>query len=427
MKTILIIAWRNIWRNKRRSIITMAAIFMAVLLSVFMRSMQLGQYEMMIRGGINQVGYIQVHKDGYWDNQSINKAVILTPEIQQKMNEVENVKGINPKFMNFGLASSGEQTKASMITGIQPDKEDTYTGLSGKVIWGDYLTDSDNGILVAENLAVFLKLAAIQKDTMINGEGKIVIQKKVTMLEDSLVIISSGYQGISAYGLFPIRGIVSLPTPMENNRMIYMSLPEAQSIFSPFVPHLTTAVAMDLKEPEKMEETKAQLVEILGDKYEVMTWEEMLTEIVQGIQLDNAGGILMLGLLYVIVGFGLLGTIIMITMERKKEMAVMLSIGMSRTKILSMIVAETIILGLSGVLIGELLSWPFIYYLHINPIPMQGEMASMMETYNLEAVIPFSISADIFINQGITVLLISILAAHYPLIKILQLKPIDAR
>jgi ABC-type lipoprotein release transport system permease subunit len=427
MKTIIIIAWRNIWRNKRRSIITIAAIFMAVLLSVFMRSMQLGQYEMMIEGGVNQVGYIQIHNNGYWDNQSINKAMILTAEMEQKIKEVENVKEINPKFMNFGLASSGEQTKASMITGIQPEKEDNYTGLSRKVIWGDYLSKTDNGILVAENLAVFLKLAEVQKDTIFNKDGEISIHKEVTMLEDSLVIISSGYQGISAYGLFPIRGIVSLPTPMENNRMIYMSLPEAQYTFSPFVPNLTTAVALDLLEPEKMEETKAELVKILGDKYEVMTWEEMLTEIVQGIQMDNAGGILMLGVLYIIVGFGLFGTIIMITMERRKEMAVMLSIGMQRGKILSMVIAETIILGLSGVFVGELLSWPFIYYLFINPIPMQGEMAAMMETYNMEPFLPFSMNPDIFINQGITVLIISIVVAIYPIIKILKLKPVDAR
>jgi ABC-type lipoprotein release transport system permease subunit len=136
MKTTLIIAWRNIWRNKRRSLITIAAIFMAVLLSVFMRSMQKGSYEMMIQGGINQVGYLQIHKNGYWDNQSINKAMILTPKVEQKIGEVENISDINPKFMNFGLASSGEQTKAAMIMGILPQKEDDYSGLSKKTDLG---------------------------------------------------------------------------------------------------------------------------------------------------------------------------------------------------------------------------------------------------------------------------------------------------
>jgi ABC-type lipoprotein release transport system permease subunit len=427
MKTILIIAWRNIWRNKRRSFITMAALFMAVILSVFMRSMQKGSYELMIDGSINQVGYIQVHKNGYWDNQSINKAMILSPELEVQIKQIENVKDINPKFLNFGLASSGEQTKASLIMGIQPKEEDNYTGLSKKVIWGNYLSEDDRGILVAENLAIFLKLAQIEGDTVIDAIGKISIQKRVEMLVDSLVIISSGYQGISAYGLFPIRGIVSLPTPQENSRLIYMSLPEAQYTFSPYVPNLTTAVAIDLKDPKLLDETQAALKYKLGEHYEVMSWGEMLTEVVQGIEMDNASGILMMGLLYVIVGFGLLGTIIMITIERRKEMAVMLSIGMQKAKILSMIITETIILGISGVIIGELISFPFIYYLNLNPIPIQGEMAAMMEMYNIEPVLPFSINPSIFINQGIVVLIISLIAALYPIASIFRLKPVHAR
>jgi ABC-type lipoprotein release transport system permease subunit len=427
MKTTLIIAWRNIWRNKRRSLITIAAIFMAVLLSVFMRSMQKGSYEMMIQGGINQVGYLQIHKNGYWDNQSINKAMILTPKVEQKIGEVENISDINPKFMNFGLASSGEQTKAAMIMGILPQKEDDYSGLSKKLIWGNYLNEKDNGVLIAEKLAVFLKLAEIEYDSTINKKGEVTLKPHINILEDSLVIISSGYQGISAYGIFPVRGIVKLPTPQENSRMIYLSLNEAQNIFSPYVPNLTTAVALDLKEPNQLEQTKSVLLQKLGDNYEVMTWKEMLTEIVQSIQMDNAGGVLMLGLLYVIVGFGLLGTVIMITMERRKETAVMLSIGMQKTKILLMNVMETAILGFSGVIVGILLSWPFVYYLNLNPIPIKGDMAGMMETYNMEPVLPFSMDPEIFIDQGLTVLIISFIVVLYPVFNIIRLKPVHAR
>ncbi len=427
MKTLLKIAWRNIWRNRRRSLITMAAIFMAVLLSVFMRSMQKGSYVLMIQGGVNQVGYIQVHKKGYWDNQSINRALILSNDLQQKIKDVENVKELNPKFINFGLASSGNQTKASLVQGVHPLQEDKYNGLSKKLIWGNYLSENDKGILVAENLATFLSLAEITKDSSINELGETIIKKKVKILEDSLVIISSGYQGISAYGLFPVRGIVSFPTPQENSRLIYMSLNEAQYFFSPYVPDLTTAVSLDLKDADELDKTKNSLEQKLGDKYEVMTWHEMLSELVQNIQLDNAGGILMMGLLYLIVGFGLLGTITMITMERKKEMAVMLSVGMQKTKIIGMMIFETIILGITGVVVGEMISLPFIYYLNLNPIPIQGDMASMMEMYNMKPEIPFSVEPGIFINQGLVILIISIIVAIYPIISILRLKPVYAR
>lgn len=427
MKTSFIIAWRNIWRNRRRSLITMAAIFMAVFLSIFMRSMQKGTYGQMRQGGINRVGYIEIHKDGYWDNQNINKAMVVSPEFIEKILSVENVKEVTPRLSNFGLSSSGNYTKAAMVVGTQPSLEDRHTGLSKKIIWGDYLKEDDQGILVAENLAKFLKLATITKDSTLDENGEIIIKKHVKMLQDSLVIISSGYQGNSAHGLFPIKGIISLPTPQENGSMIYMSLQESQYVFSPYVPNLCTSVSLDLHDPKLVDKTQVELSEILGKKYEVLTWGNMLTELVQSIELDNAGGIMMMGLLYVIVGFGLLGTIIMISLERRKEMAVMVSVGMRKSKLTLMMIFETIVLGIGGVVIGIFISFPFVYYLNINPIMLQGEMAAMMETYNIEAILPFSLDPMIFLGQGIVILMISFISALYPIYSILRIKPTDAR
>lgn len=427
MKTTIIIAWRNIWRNRRRSLITMGAIFMAVFLSVFMRSMQKGSYELMIQAGINQVGDIQIHKPGYWENQNINNAMILSDALETDLLKIENIKDINPQFTNFGLASSGEQTKAAMIMGAIPQKIDLHTGLAKKLIWGEYLTTGEPGILVAENLAVFLKIARISSDTTFDAHGEMKIKKRATLVQDSLVILSSGYQGMSAYGLFPVCGIVSLPTPQENSSLIFMPLDQAQLLFSPFMPNLVTAVSIDVKNKNLTAETAQQINNRFNDEYEVMTWDQMLTEIVQSIEMDNAGGVLMMSLLYIVVGFGLLGTLIMITIERRREMAVMIAVGMQRTKLILMMIAETIVLGITGVFVGELLSFPFVLYLNRNPIPLKGELAQMMETYNLEPIIPFSIDPSIFINQGIIVFIISILVAVYPIWNILKIKPIDSR
>lgn len=426
MKTSLIIAWRNIWRNKRRSLITMAAILMAVVLSIFMRSMQKGTYAQMIQGGINRVGFVEVHKEGYWDNQNINKAMVMSPDLREKILSIDNVKEVTPRLSNFGLSSSGINTKAAMVIGTHPELEDRHTSLSKKLIWGSYLSHDDHGVLVAENLAQFLKLAEITIDSMVDENGLIHIQKKVQLLEDSLVVISSGYQGNSAYGLFPIRGIISMPTPQENGSLIYMSLSEAQFIFSPYVPDLCTSVSLDLKDPKIVDETKVELANILGNKYEVMTWGEMLTDLVQAVELDNAGGLMMMGLLYVIVGFGLLGTVIMIALERKKEMAVMVSVGMRKSKLIVMMIYETIVLGIGGVIVGALCSFPFIYYLNTNPVMLQGEMAAMMESYNIEPILPFSMDPMIFFGQAIVILLISFIAALYPMASILRIKPTDA-
>ena len=92
-----------------------------------------------------------------------------------------------------------------------------------------------------------------------------------------------------------------------------------------------------------------------------------------------------------------------------------------------MMIYETIVLGLSGVIIGIALSFPFVYYLYLNPIPLTGDMALMMEAYNIEPIIPFSLDPSIFFGQALVILIISFIAALYPIFSIMRTKPIDAR
>jgi ABC-type antimicrobial peptide transport system permease subunit len=157
-----------------------------------------------------------------------------------------------------------------------------------------------------------------------------------------------------------------------------------------------------------------------------MLWSEMLKELVQSIQSDNVGGIVMLGILYMIVGFGLLGTILMITMERRREMAVMISVGLQRSRLAIILSIESIILGILGVIVGILISYPFVYYLFLNPIPLEGDMAEMMTSYNMEPIIPFSMNFSIFYNQALTIFILAMGIALYPLITAFRLKLISA-
>ncbi|MFH1000911.1 MAG: FtsX-like permease family protein, partial [Bacteroidota bacterium] len=389
MKTIFKIAWRNLWRNKKRSLITIVSIFLAVLLSVFMRSMQLGSYENMTLAAISQVGYMQVQGKGFWENQSINEAIIYSDDLKEKIYGVSNVREQIPRLQNFSLASSAEKTKGALVIGVNPEIEDKHQNLSKKIVWGNYLAENDYGVLIAHDLAKYLGLIKVEKVIIYSSDS---LSKEtieiIEVLNDTLVLIGSGYQGITAAALFPLTGILKFATPQENGSLIYMTLENAQSTFSPYVPNLLTSVAIDIYEKEKMEQTRNEIRAQLNDKYDVMLWGEMLVEIVQGIQSDNISGIIMLGILYMIVGFGLLGTVLMMTMERRREMAVMISVGLQRTRLALILVVESVILAIIGVIAGILISYPFVYYLYLNPIPLKNELAEMMASYNMEPVIP---------------------------------------
>ncbi len=139
MNDYLKFAWRNLWRNKRRTLITTASIFFGVILSTVMSSMQEGSYAMYIKTIVNfYSGYIQVHSKGYWKDKVINNSLEYSA-VKSKLSMVKGITAITPRLENYALASSDEITKGVMVIGIEPKEEDDITNLSKKIINGNFL------------------------------------------------------------------------------------------------------------------------------------------------------------------------------------------------------------------------------------------------------------------------------------------------
>src|SRR5665647_1559052 len=112
-------AWRNLWRNKRRTLITVASVFFAVFFALLMRSLQLGSYDNMFRNVIESyTGYLQVQQEDFWDNKTVDNLFLFSPEISQTIEKDQNVITTVPRFESFALASSGTLTKGVLVMGI---------------------------------------------------------------------------------------------------------------------------------------------------------------------------------------------------------------------------------------------------------------------------------------------------------------------
>jgi ABC-type lipoprotein release transport system permease subunit len=392
MKENIQLAWRNLWRNKRRTILTIASVFFAVFLALLMRSMQIGSYGNMIGNTVkNSTGYIQVQAPGYWDDKTINNTFESSRELEEKIQGIDNISGMIPRLESFALASSGLKTKGIGIIGTDPVKENQVTGLMNRVIDGDYFNHKENQVLVAEKLASYLEV----------GVG------------DSIVLLSQGYHGITAAGEFHIIGIVNFPSPEMNSQLIYMTLNDAQYFYA--APSRLTSLSIMLTEPDNLDATAESVRSALGDNYDVMTWEQMLTALVQAIESDNVSGWFMLGILYMVVAFGIFGTMLMMTMERKREFAVLVSIGMQRFKLARILTIETIFIALIGTTAGIVLSLPVVFYFNQFPIELTGEAAKAMMDFNVEPVMPFAFTGHIFFQQTVIVLILTLIAALYPI------------
>ncbi|MEJ2051617.1 MAG: FtsX-like permease family protein [Calditrichota bacterium] len=399
----LSLSWRNVWRNKKRTIIAAASVFFAVLLAVLMRSGQHGSYAYMIHSSAKLfTGYLQVQGKGYWENRSLDKSIALSAAQIDSLAGIPHVTSVTPRLEAFALISQKANTKVSAVIGIDPAAEDSMTGLRSRLVAGKYLTRNSGGLLIGQGLAEVL------------GAN----------LGDSLVLYGQGYHGQIAAARLPVTGIVKLPFPSMNNSMVYLSLSNAQNVFSAY--GRITSLAIMVDNIRHLPEVENMIAAQLKNKYTIMTWDEMMPDLVQSIELDNASGIIMLIILYIVIAFGVFGTVMMMTSERIKEFGILVSVGMKKIKLIGVTTIETILVSFLGVVTGFLGSIPLIYYLHYHPIHFTGEAAKAYESLGIEPIMNFSIDPGIFLSQSIVVLIIALTTALYPLLFVSRLKPAKA-
>ncbi len=403
MNSNIKLAWRNLWRSRGRTLITIASVFFGVLISTVMSSMQEGSYTSMVDNVVRfYSGYIQIHQEDYWENKTINNIFEPTDSLISILNHDEYITDYTPRLESFALASSENMTKGAMITGVNPEKENQVTQLKKWIKEGTYLKSDDDGVLLGHKLAEYLNLN----------------------VGDTLVLMGQGYHGMSAIGKYPVRGLLKFPNPAQNSQTVYMELRNAQELYS--TGNQLTAMVLMIEDAYHLSPAMKKLETELHSPYSVMSWSEMNPEILQMIDGDRAGAVMMKGLLYILVGFGIFGTIMMMIMERRREMGVLVAIGMQKGKLAIILLYETILIGILGVLVGFAGSIPIIAYLYNNPIELTGNTADTMIQMGMEPYMYFSWLPSVFYNQVITVFAMIIVIAVYPVTKAFTLQVHEA-
>lgn len=398
------LAWRNIWRNKRRTLITAASILFAVFFASAMRSLQEGSYGRMVENVVNfYSGYAQIHQKGYWEEKSLEESFEYSEDLQYLANEIDLLEDVAPRLESFALAAFDKLTKGTQVVGIDPVKEQSLIQLEGKLEEGAYLTSEEKSVLVSEGLAKYLKME----------------------IGDTLVLISQGFRGANAAGKYPIKGIVKFGSPALNEGLVFLPLKEAQWFYA--ADNRLTSLVLKVNHAEDVAPMVEQLeTKLSEEQYKVMGWEEMMPGLVQQIELDRAGGIVWLGVLYLIILFGIFGTILMMTAERKREMGILMAVGMKRPTMGLMMWLEIVLLGILGAIGGILVSIPVCYYFQENPIVMTGEYAKAYENFGVEPILPTILNPAIFVDQAMFVFVMTSLIALYPIWVIWRMKPVEA-
>lgn len=397
------LAWRNLWRNKRRTLITMASVFFAVVLSSLMMSLKEGFYSNMIDSIVGSYsGYGQIHSLNYWEDKSLDNSFVLDEYLDTVLHQTEGISEYLERAEGVALAISDDNSKVALVSGINVSKEKSINKLNERIIKGHFLEPDDKAILIGSGMADYLKLE----------------------VNDTLVLLGQGYHGSAAAGKYPVKGIIKFGSPELSKQMIFLPIKEAKWLYG--MEGLVTTLVIKFDQLNKRNEVIRTLKTKLGKEYEVMGWEELMPEVKNMIETDRIEGYVFMFILYMVVSFGILGTLLMMLSERNREFGVLVSIGMKRIKLAVMVWLETMLIVIAGAVIGIIGVLPISFYFNIYPIKMGKDVEKMMEEYGIEASLKFSVEPAVFIQQAVIICLIATLISIYPFIKLLHLNAIKS-
>jgi putative ABC transport system permease protein len=395
--------WRNLWRNQRRTFITMSSVTFAVVMAILMQSFQKGVFDNLVKNVVSfYYGYVQVHAKGYWNEQVLDNSFAFNDTMFNRLKKVAHIQEVVPRLETFVLASAGNNTKGCMLVGTDAVKENNLTGLKTKLISGAYLQNNEPAALLAEGLAKRLQVK----------------------VQDTIVLLAQGYQGAMAAGKYPVKGIVHFGSPALNDGLVYLPLSIVQNFLS--AENMLTSLCLAIDKPANMVVIQNTVTAIVGNDYEVMNWKELMPEIANHIKADGASFYVFSGILYIIIAFGIFGTLLMMTAERRYEFGMLIAIGMKKIKLGIMLLYETILITTLGVLAGIMLSLPVVIYFSKKPPRFTGEMAKVYEQFGFEALFPTAMDTAIFVQQSLIVLCIAFIIGLYPLWHVSRINPVKA-
>jgi ABC-type lipoprotein release transport system permease subunit len=464
------IAWRNLWRNRRRTLLTAASVSFGVFFALIMRSIQLGSYDHMINNFIGSfTGYLQVQHVKYQDNPMVDNSFIYDDSLVDAISSLDNVVSVSPHLESFTLASGGTQTKGVAVIAIDPDREKYFSDPEAKLVKYRINDESvrkiQEGNLVPEKVLTRIRknldrsyssLSRLELELGLDDEEKTLFLPEILKhvefangylsgedegvlvsdrlsdflrigIGDSVILMGQGYHGVSAAGIFPVRGIIKIPAPDLDNRLIIMTIPAAQRFFDAEGRISSLVINLTDRSERTISSVRNRINTFLQDKnITTRTWYELNPVLYQQIKGDSQSSLLILGVLYFIIFFGIFGTVLMMVSERRKEFGVLVAIGMQKGKLRRVVAIEMMLLGIVGLLAGVLASLPPVIYFSHWPVILRGELGNMMETWGWDAVLATAGVGSYYYPQVVIVAIMILFSMVYPLRKIGKLKETEA-
>ncbi|MCW9088878.1 MAG: ABC transporter permease [Gammaproteobacteria bacterium] len=410
---LLMLAWRNIWRHRRRTLITLSSIGIGFGLAVLFIGIGDGSHNSMIRNAIKLgEGHLTVQPDGYQAAPANHKYLAEGQTLQTRLSALGIAGSVEPRISLQVLASTANNSVGAALEGMGAEDDPRVEMLRPQLVEGEWLEAGDHrGILIGDGMASKLKARVGSKVVLMAGKeggdsqahlGRVrgVFDSRVDELDDYLVLSDLRFARYFLEG----EGADTASEPV-------------------------TRLAIFLDDPDSMAHWKARIDTALGDDDAVvLDWQEMMPQLVQFIILDDAGNYVFLTLILIMVVFGILNTVLMSVLERTREFGLLRALGISRHHLLWLVFCESLLLSFLAVVIGWLVGGSTHLWFSHHGIDFSALMSGgtqMMGTF-MDPVVYTELSRERVVQLTTIVFAATLASGIYPAIKAARVTPVEA-
>jgi ABC-type lipoprotein release transport system permease subunit len=400
---IVSLSWRNVWRNKLRSSVIIVATTLGICAGIFSAAFYQGMADQRIEKAIrSELSHIQVHEKEFRNSNEIKDYISDADQLSNRIGQIPGVEGVSNRIIIFSMVASAETGSGVKIVGIDPGKERLTTNIHEKLEEGNYFEESrKNQVLIGHKLAEKLKVR----------------------LNSKVVITLLDVDNNITYGAFRVVGIFNTVNNAFDEANIFVRDTDLAKLIN-LPANSCHEIAILVDNNENVDGIKAEIQQVSGD-LEVLSWLDLSPEM---SYLNEAMDLFMYIFIVIILLallFGIINTMLMVVLERVKEIGMLMAVGMNKLRIFMMILLETVFLSLTGGVIGVFLGTLISNYFETRPI----NLAAWADAYTDLGYDPFvytSLNMELLINVTVMVLITGILASIYPAYKALKQDPADA-
>ena len=398
---MVMLAWKNIWRNKKRSLVILTATALGLAGGLFSVGIMTGMYDSMLDAAINrELGNIQIHTAGFKKDRLIGQYIPYADSVSSIVAAHHDVRSYAMHTVIEGMASSATTAMGVSIIGIDADRERAVTAISNSLVEGSYL-DKSHSIVIGKKLAEKLKLK----------------------LHSRIVLSFSGLKGDIIYGAFKVGGIFNTDASNFDGMTVFVRREDLSALLGGRTP--IHEIIIRTSSSLALDQTKKEIQDRLTNDIVVETWRDISPELKLTADSTDISNTIFLGLILFALLFGLTNTLLMSVLDRVRDFGVLLAIGMYRRRLFALIILESLFLSFTGGIIGVALGWIATQYFRSHGIDLSNFSAGL-SSYGIPSLLYPLIRPALYGTLTIMMICTSVLAALYPAVKAVRLRPVEA-